>query len=150
VVTNTWSWEVVLASVPVSLGITSIIFGKHIDKLGADKAKHVYTLPVVLGSTYARRLAVVMMGLQYLFTVVGYLNGYYGRSMVLVFIGVPVFLQTVKVYSRAPPLSCPKDYPKNVWPLWFVAHAFRHNSLFGGLFLVSLLLDTFLNHMSGK
>jgi len=39
-ITGEWSWEVVLAGLPHALlGTTAIVFGKHIDKLGADKEK---------------------------------------------------------------------------------------------------------------
>ena len=33
VLTQTWSWNVVVASLPYVLGVTTVIFGKHIDKL---------------------------------------------------------------------------------------------------------------------
>ena len=32
VITGDWSWTVVLASLPYALGVTGVIFGKHIDK----------------------------------------------------------------------------------------------------------------------
>ena len=46
VITGQWDWNVVLASLPYALGATTVIFGKHIDKLEADKAKGIHTLPV--------------------------------------------------------------------------------------------------------
>ncbi|MCA1729414.1 MAG: prenyltransferase, partial [Actinobacteria bacterium] len=45
-ITGAWSWEVVLAGLPYALGTTAIIFGKHIDKMDADKQKGIRTLPV--------------------------------------------------------------------------------------------------------
>ncbi len=44
----------VLASLPYALGPTTVIFGKHIDKLDADKAKGIHTLPVIIGEKAAR------------------------------------------------------------------------------------------------
>jgi 1,4-dihydroxy-2-naphthoate octaprenyltransferase len=39
-ITGEWSWEVVLAELPYALlGTTALVFGKHIDKFGADKVK---------------------------------------------------------------------------------------------------------------
>ena len=46
-----------LASCPYSLGATLVIFGKHIDKISADKPKKVFTLPVIIGEENARYLA---------------------------------------------------------------------------------------------
>ena len=36
VLTGTWSWKVVIASLPYALGVTTVIFGKHIDKYLED------------------------------------------------------------------------------------------------------------------
>jgi len=38
-----------LASLPYVLGVTTVIFGKHIDKLPVDAAKKIFTLPVLIG-----------------------------------------------------------------------------------------------------
>jgi 1,4-dihydroxy-2-naphthoate polyprenyltransferase len=51
--------------------VTTVIFGKHIDKIQVDKAKKIYTLPVVIGEKAARYAVMAMMVLPYLFT--GYL-----------------------------------------------------------------------------
>ena len=40
-----WSWEVAIISLVYSMGPTTVLFGKHTDKLIQDKAKRVYTLP---------------------------------------------------------------------------------------------------------
>ena len=39
VITGSWSWTVVLASLPYALGVTGVIFGKHIDKYEMDKER---------------------------------------------------------------------------------------------------------------
>ncbi len=49
VITGAWSWTVVLASLPYALGVTGVIFGKHIDKFEMDKKLKIHTLPVVIG-----------------------------------------------------------------------------------------------------
>ena len=46
---GSWDWNVVLGSLPYALGVTGVIFGKHIDKIEVDLAKKVHTLPVVIG-----------------------------------------------------------------------------------------------------
>jgi 1,4-dihydroxy-2-naphthoate octaprenyltransferase len=57
-------WNVVIASLPYALGVTSVIFGKHIDKLEMDKAKGIHTLPVVLGERTSRIAVTAMMVLK--------------------------------------------------------------------------------------
>ena len=46
-------WWVVLASVPYGLGVTTVLFGKHLDKLAFDKEKGIRTMPIVLGEKAA-------------------------------------------------------------------------------------------------
>ncbi len=49
VITGHWDWNVVLASLPYALGPTTVLFGKHIDKLPQDAAKKIHTMPVMIG-----------------------------------------------------------------------------------------------------
>jgi len=142
VITNTWSWEVVYIVMPLSLGITAIIFGKHIDKLKADKAKGIYTLPVIMGDKVSRLVAIQLMALQYIIVVGGVLSRVYSPLLLSVLGALPSLVQAIHVFLRPAPASCPADYPKNTWPLWFVAHTFKHNSVFGLLFVVGFVLDT--------
>jgi 1,4-dihydroxy-2-naphthoate octaprenyltransferase len=55
---------------------------------------------------------------------------------------VPSLAQLFRVFARAKPDSPPQDYPPEVWPLWFSAHAFSHTRKFTSLFLIGVLLDT--------
>ena len=52
--TGTIAPWVLLVSVPYALLVTSVLFGKHIDKIEADGALGVRTLPVILGESRAR------------------------------------------------------------------------------------------------
>ena len=49
VLAGTWSWDVTWLSLVFALGPTTVLFGKHTDKLEADSSKGVNTLPVILG-----------------------------------------------------------------------------------------------------
>ena len=49
VITGFWSWDVVLASLPYALGVTAVLFGKHIDKIPNDSERGIHTLPVIMG-----------------------------------------------------------------------------------------------------
>src|SRR5216684_8882857 len=54
VVTGVWDWDVALVGLPYALGATTVIFGKHIDKLDDDKTRGIHTLPVLIGERAAR------------------------------------------------------------------------------------------------
>ena len=141
VITGNWEWNVVLASLPYALGVTSVIFGKHIDKFDMDKEKRIHTLPVILGERLSRYTALGMIFLQYLMVVYLVITGFFTPLMLIVFFSVPVLMQIVPLFRQPKPEVKPEDYP-DVWPNYFVAAAFVHNRRFGMLFLLGLILNT--------
>jgi len=145
VITGVWDWNVVIASLPYALGVTTVIFGKHIDKYKGDKAKHIYTLPVLLGEHLARYIVVAMTVAQYLTVLYLVITGFFTPVMLVVFLALPVFFKVLLQMYRSPkPEERPAEYPADSWPLWFVATAFIHNRRFGLLYLGGLILNTIL------
>lgn len=145
VITGVWDWNVVIASLPYALGVTTVIFGKHIDKYQGDKAKHIYTLPVLLGERLARYTVVAMTVAQYLAVLYLVITGFFTPVMLVVFLALPVFFKVLLQMYRSPkPEVRPAEYPADSWPLWFVATAFIHNRRFGLLYLGGLILNTIL------
>ena len=145
VVTGQWSWNVVLASLPYALGPTTVIFGKHIDKYIADKAKGIHTLPVLLGERPARYAVLAMMALQYLLVVYLVAIRFFSPVMLIVLLALTKMPAVWAMYRQPKPATRPADYPADAWPLWYVAIAFQHNRRFGLLFLVGLLLEVGLH-----
>ena len=143
VFTGTWDWNVALAGLAYSLGVCAAFFGKHIDKLDMDEAKHIRTLPVILGERLARYGVVVMIVLQYALVVYLIVAGFFTPILLLVFLSLPVFFNNVLPMYRHPrPKERPADYRADVWPLWFAASAFFFSRRFGMLYLLGLILDT--------
>ncbi|NPA34208.1 MAG: prenyltransferase [Chlorobi bacterium] len=142
VITGQWKWEVVIASFPYALGVTSVLFGKHIDKIDADRAKGVRTFPVLVGEKAARWIAILLISMQYVTVVYLVIIGFFTPIMLIVFLAIKDFIKTIKVFLNPKPETKPEDYPESAWPLWFVAHAFVHNRKFGILFMLGLLLET--------
>jgi 1,4-dihydroxy-2-naphthoate octaprenyltransferase len=127
------------------LGVAAALMGKHIDKLEADAAKKIRTLPVLLGERLARATTLVFIVLQYLLVVYLMVIGFFTPVMVVVFLSLPLFFRSVLPMYRHPgPTERPENYPEEVWPLWFVASAFQFSRRFGTLFLLGLILDTIL------
>ena len=141
-ITGEWSRDVVVASLPYALGTTAIIFGKHIDKLEADKEKGIRTLPVLLGERASRYTVLGMMALQYLLVLYLVLTGFFTPIMLVVFLSLYGFFKLIlPVYKGPKPKRMPEEYREDLWPLWFVAFAFLHNRRFGLLFVGGLLAE---------
>jgi 1,4-dihydroxy-2-naphthoate octaprenyltransferase len=141
VITGTWDWNVVLGSLPYALGVTGVIFGKHIDKFEVDKSKRIHTLPVVIGETTSRYILIGMLVLQYLLTIYLVATGFFTLVMLIIAVAVPTFRQIWPILEQPKPKEKPADYP-DVWPNYFVAGAFVHNRKFGVWFMLGLVVDT--------
>ena len=126
-----------------------VIFGKHIDKFGADKAKGIHTLPVLLGERAARYAAIGMMALQYILTIYRVAIGYFTPALLIVLLALTAAPLVFGVYLQPKPAERPEQYPASTWPLWFVAFAFLHNRRFGLFFLLGLIGDLALRSLLG-
>ncbi len=144
VITGTWSWMVVLASLPYALGVTGVIFGKHIDKYEMDKERSIHTLPVVIGEKPARYILVGMLILQYVLTLAMVIVGYFSVVMAIVVLAISSLRQIWPMFRSPKPAEKPADFPE-VWPNYFVAAAFLHNRSFGVWFMLGLIVDSVLN-----
>jgi 1,4-dihydroxy-2-naphthoate octaprenyltransferase len=134
---------VVLASLPYALGVTGVIFGKHIDKYQMDKDRSIHTLPVVIGEKPARFTLVGMLILQYILVFALVLSGYYTLVMAAVILAIPTMSKIWPMFKAPKPDEKPADYP-DVWPNYFVAAAFIHNRSFGVWFMLALIVDSVL------
>jgi 1,4-dihydroxy-2-naphthoate octaprenyltransferase len=144
VITGTWSWEVAIIALVYALGPTSVLFGKHTDKLKEDKAKKVHTLPVLLGEKAARYTNIGNWIVQFLLVIGLVIFQVFTPVMLIVLLAVPKFIQTAKIYAKPRPTEEPADLPPNVWPLYLSANAFQYNKAFGGLFLLGLIAELVL------
>lgn len=134
------SWVVVLSLV-YALGPTTVLLGKHTDKLLEDKAKGVRTLPVILGEKPSRYITISFWLLQYVFVIWLVLNGTLGFPMLLVLLAVPKLIKAIEVFTKPRPKEAPKDLAPGVWPLYLVRNAFEYNRRFGMLFLLALIIE---------
>lgn len=146
VLTRQWDWNVVWASLPYVLGVTTVIFGKHIDKLKIDREKKIHTLPVLLGEKISRYVVIAMLALPYVMVLALIATRYFTPVMLLVFLAVPAFLKTYPYFLQPKPETRPADFPEGQggWPLYFAPLAFGNNRAFGGLFMIGLLVDVLL------
>jgi 1,4-dihydroxy-2-naphthoate octaprenyltransferase len=143
VITGHWDWNVVLASLPYALGPTTVLFGKHIDKLPQDAAKGIRTMPVLLGEKAARYAVMAMLALMYLLVIALVLTGFFSPVMLVVLFALPALRLVWRYYKAPKPLEQPAG-TEGVWPLWFSAASFYHNRSYGMLYLLGLLVSIFI------
>lgn len=146
VLAHHWDWNVVWASLPYVLGVTTVIFGKHIDKIKVDREKKIYTLPVLLGEKLSRYTVIAMMVLPYILVLALIATKYFTPVMLLVFLAVPTLLKNYPIFMQPKPATRPDWFPEaqGGWPLFFAPLAFGNNRAFGGLFMLALLVDVLL------
>lgn len=130
---------VFLASLPYAILVTTVLFGKHVDKHDSDKAKGIRTLPVLLGKDKALLWTRWMMSSYFVLVVGLVLSGVVGGWCLLVLFALPRLRETLETFREPPPSQPPPGYP--LWPLWYVAWAFRLNRRAGGLFVLGLIID---------
>ncbi len=142
-ISGSWNWNILIASLPYALGVTGVIFGKHIDKYEMDRERRIFTLPVVLGERTSRIIVVAMFVFQYLAVIYLVLAGFFSPVLLVVLLSLRILFQILPMFRKPRPEEKPEDYP-DVWPNYFVAGAFVHNRRFGLLYLVGLILDTLI------
>jgi 1,4-dihydroxy-2-naphthoate octaprenyltransferase len=136
-----WDWQIVLASLPYAIVVTSVLFGKHIDKLQQDKDLKIYTLPVVLGETAARWVMTGLLGIAYLLVIYLIWIRFFTPAMLVILLAIPTLAEIWPILSNPKPAEKPADFP-DVWPNYYVAAAFHHTRRFGGLLLLAVVFDT--------
>jgi len=146
VMAETWDWNVVWASLPYVLGVTTVIFGKHIDKIEIDKNKKIYTLPVILGEKISRYAVLLMMVASHVIVLALIATKYFTPVMLIVLFAIPSLKQVFPAFRQPKPETKPEDFPEGNggWPLYFAPLAFINNRSFGGYFMIGLLIDVVL------
>ncbi len=129
-------------SIPNGIVVTTVLLGKHVDKLEIDRKKNINTLPVKLGAKASLNIIKIMMVSFYLLIIALYLLKFVGIYILITLLGIKRLITVWPVFNKPPPEEPPENYP--VWPLWYVSWAFNHTVFAGGLFVIGLLLNIFL------
>lgn len=141
-----WDWNVVMAGLPYVLGVTTVIFGKHIDKLAIDRQKRIFTVPVLVGEKLSRAAVLLMMILPYLITAYLVATRFFTPVLAIVLLALPTLFKTIPALRKPKPEQRPEGFPdgQGGWPLYFAPLAFVNNRSFGMWFLLGVILDTAL------
>lgn len=144
VATGTIPLWVIVFSMPYALLVTSVLFGKHIDKIVPDTALGIRTLPVILGEPLARRVGQILMVAFYPLLAGAVLAGWVGPWVLLAALAIPELIRALRFFNKPKPDAPPAWYPARGWPLWFVGFAFRHVRLAGFLMTLGLVLNVLI------
>ena len=136
-----WVW---VATLPYAISVTTVLIGKHVDKYEQDSARGIHTLPVLLGRQVSLRLNQALMIAFYPIVVGLVAAGCLGWGVLLSLGALPRLVRVLKAYNEPKPAAPPPGY--RIWPLWYVALAFHHNKLAGGLFVLGLVVNLALGH----
>ncbi len=131
--------DVWLLTLPYGLIVASVLVGKHIDKIAADKKVGVRSIPVILGEERAKSLNKVLFVVFYIMIIALVVLGYTGAGVLLTFFAIGRLRTTWKMYSEPKPKKAPEGW--TVWPLWFVGWAMHFNRQAGEFFTIGLLLN---------
>ncbi|MGO9156637.1 UbiA family prenyltransferase [Mycobacterium sp.] len=131
-----------LASLPYGLLCTTVLMGKHIDKIPYDEPLGIRTLPVLLGEARARVVTLAMMAGCYVLVAVAVAVGAMPWPALLVVAALPRLAKVWPYFRRPPPDAPPPNFP--VWPLWYAALAWVHVRVAGGLLVVGLAISAVL------
>ncbi|MFT4613199.1 MAG: 1,4-dihydroxy-2-naphthoate octaprenyltransferase [Bacteroidia bacterium] len=109
VLAGQWSWEVTWVSLVFALGPTAVLFGKHTDKLEADRSKGVKTLPVIIGERNGRRAIAVISAAQYLLACGLVVAGQFSWAGLLILLNLPRLPGLLRALSQPKPEQPPAD-----------------------------------------
>ncbi len=139
VLTGTLTLSVLWASLAYGLLVTTVLVGKHLDKLEEDRKRGIRTLPVWLGFHRALRLQQVLL-LAFFGVLLGAaLTGAFLWPLVLSLLSLPRLRTVWQRFQEPRPANPPEEWP--IWPLWYVGWAFWFTKRAGALLIAGLLLE---------
>jgi 1,4-dihydroxy-2-naphthoate octaprenyltransferase len=132
-------WQVIVASIPYGLLCTTVLMGKHVDKIPYDEPAGTRTLPVILGDQRAKVVTLGLLAAFYLTVGVGIAVQALPWMTAIVVLALPRLGQVWLAFREPPPAEPPKNYP--IWPLWYAAAAFMHVRRAGALLVLGLIVS---------
>jgi 1,4-dihydroxy-2-naphthoate polyprenyltransferase len=135
--TGTVTWQVLTTATVYALLPTTVLMGKHIDKLPYDKPAGTRTFPVLIGEPAAKVVTQAMMIAYYVGIIALVVFEALPWLALLTLLALPLLVTTLRRIAAPKPTEAPPDNP--VWPLWYAPLAFLHTRRAGGLLITGLL-----------
>lgn len=142
VLSGTFPLWVIIASIPYAVSVSTVLFGKHIDKIDYDTKLGVKTVPVILGEAATKSVLKILIIIAYA-AVIGLVVARFLPIFALIsLLALPRASQLFRTLS----LPKPKEAPPGaiMWPIWYLGFVFSHNRRFGALYILGLILSVLL------
>ncbi len=138
VLSGTLPWWVIVASIPYAVSVTTVLFGKHIDKIDYDTKLGVKTVPVLLGEEATKKVLKALIVVAYAAVVGLVVTRFVPVWSLITLLALPRALQLFGTLSKPKPKEAPPG--AIMWPIWYLGFVFNHNRRFGALYVIGLLL----------
>jgi 1,4-dihydroxy-2-naphthoate polyprenyltransferase len=129
---------ILIASIPYAVSVTTVLFGKHIDKIDYDSKIGIKTLPVILGENVTKTVLKALIIVAYAAVVGLVLVRLLPVWSLVSLLALPKAAQMFRTLSLPKPKEPPAGYV--MWPIWYLGFVFAHNRRFGTLFVLGLLV----------
>ena len=133
---------VIIASIPYAVSVTTVLFGKHIDKIDYDTPLGVKTVPVILGEKATKRALEALIVIAYVAVVGLVATSYIPIWSLISLLALPRASQLFQVLQKPRPSEAPPG--AIAWPIWYLGFVFGHNRRFGALYVFGLILGVLL------
>jgi len=133
---------VIVASVPYAVSVTTVLFGKHIDKIDYDTKLGVRTVPVILGEAVTKTALKALIAIAYLAVIGLVATRFLPVWSLITLAALPRASQLFRTLSQPRPKQRPQD--AIMWPIWYLGFVFSHNRRFGVLYVFGLALSVLL------
>ena len=133
---------VLIASIPYAVSVTTVLFGKHIDKIEYDTKLGVKTVPVLLGEAATKTVLKALIIIAYA-AVIGLVAARFLPIWSLISL---LALPRANLLFHTLSEPRPKEAPPGaiMWPIWYLGFVFNHNRRFGALYVFGLVLSVLL------
>jgi 1,4-dihydroxy-2-naphthoate octaprenyltransferase len=145
VVSGELSPEIWLNTLPYGLIVASVLVGKHIDKIKADKSVGVHSIPVMLGEKRSLTLNKFFFLLFYVLILGLVIFKISGWGLLITILAFHRLKMAWEAYSKPKPESPPEEW--TVWPLWYVGWAMYFNRQAGEFFILGLIINLILGYL---
>ncbi len=130
---------VIVASIPYAVSVTTVLFGKHIDKIDYDTKLGVKTVPVLLGEAATKSALKALILIAYAAVVGLVALKFLPVWSVISLLALPRAKQLFDTLSQPRPKEAPPG--AIMWPIWYLGFVFSHNRRFGALYVLGLVLS---------
>jgi 1,4-dihydroxy-2-naphthoate octaprenyltransferase len=142
ILSGTYPFWVLIASIPYAVSVTTVLFGKHIDKIDYDTKLRVKTLPVILGENATKNVLKALIIVAYISVIGLVVTKYLPIWALISLLALPKAYQLFHTLSNPRPKEPPAGYI--VWPIWYLGFVFSHNRRFGALYVIGLILSVII------